>query len=433
MKSPINIFWFRRDLRTEDNAGLFQALQAGIPVLPVFVFDTNILKQLPGDDSRVTFIHRQIEKLKSELETHGSSLKVIHGTPLEAFEQLANEYTINTVFTNRDYEPYARKRDREIAQFLQVRGTQFRDFKDQLIFDRHEIVKEDGFPYTVFTPYYRKWLAKFDSSKTQGFASQHILHNLVKTSPFHLPTLEQIGFTQSSMQVSNYILSEEIMHKYGDLRDFPAQNATTRLSVHLRFGTISIRKVTQQAFLHSDKLLNELAWRNFYMDILWHFPHVEKNSFKPAYDRIQWHNNEADFAKWCRGETGYPMVDAGMRELNSSGYMHNRVRMVVASFLCKHLLIDWRWGEAYFAEKLLDFDLAANNGGWQWAAGSGCDAAPYFRVFNPTMQAQKFDPENKYIRQWVPEFQTEKYCAPIVEHTFARNRAIDAYKQFLNS
>lgn len=433
MKSPINIFWFRRDLRTEDNAGLFQALQAGIPVLPVFVFDTNILKQLPRDDSRVTFIHRQIEKLKSELETHGSSLKVIHGTPLEAFEQLANEYTINTVFTNRDYEPYARERDREIAQFLQVRGTQFRDFKDQLIFDRHEIVKEDGFPYTVFTPYYRKWLAKFDSSKTQEFASQHILHNLVKTSPFHLPTLEQIDFTQSSMQVSNYILSEEIMHKYGDLRDFPAQNATTRLSVHLRFGTISIRKVTQQAFLHSDKLLNELAWRNFYMDILWHFPHVEKNSFKPAYDRIQWHNNEADFAKWCRGETGYPMVDAGMRELNSSGYMHNRVRMVVASFLCKHLLIDWRWGEAYFAEKLLDFDLAANNGGWQWAAGSGCDAAPYFRVFNPTMQAQKFDPENKYIRQWVPEFQTEKYCAPIVEHTFARNRAIDAYKQFLNS
>lgn len=432
-KQAIHIFWFRRDLRTADNAGLFHALNAGLPVLPVFIFDINILKQLPKDDARVSFIHAEIEKIKNTFEQHGSSLKTFYTTPVEAMEQLTSEYNIHTVFTNRDYEPYARERDQEVAQFLQNKGIQFRDFKDQLIFDHHDVVKEDGSPYTVFTPYYRKWLAKFDVAKAKEFPSQNMLHSLLKTTPFRLQTLEQIGFHQSKINVCDFKLSEEILRNYATLRDFPSESATTRLSVHLRFGTVSIRQATQQAFLYSEKLLNELAWRNFYMDILWHFPHTEKNSFKPAYDAIRWQNNETEFERWCIGQTGYPLVDAGMRELNSTGYMHNRVRMITASFLCKHLLIDWRWGEAYFAEKLLDFDLAANNGGWQWAAGSGCDAAPYFRVFNPALQSQKFDPQANYLKQWLPELGTNHYPGPIVEHSFARKRAIETYRHFLKT
>ncbi|HCR91371.1 MAG TPA: deoxyribodipyrimidine photolyase [Prolixibacteraceae bacterium] len=429
----INIFWFRRDLRTEDNAGLFHALNAGLPVLPVFIFDTDILNQLNPDDARVSFIYDRLAKLRKAFEENGSSLKVFHGKPLEFFQQIISEYSVSAVYTNRDYEPTACERDQAVKEFLEKKEIHFFDFKDQVIFDHDEIVKEDGKPYTVFTPYSRKWKAALSDAALNGFSSQNLLHNLLKTKPFEIISLEKMGFEVTTYAVPEFDISEEKLSTYARLRDFPAENGTSRLSVHLRFGTVSIRKVTRIALQYSEIFLNELIWRNFYMDILWHFPKVEKQSFKPEYDRIVWRNNEAEFNKWCCGETGYPLVDAGMRELNETGYMHNRVRMVTASFLTKHLLVDWRWGEAYFAEKLVDYDLAANNGAWQWAAGCGCDAAAYFRVFNPALQNQKFDPENKYIRKWVPEFGTNQYSEPIVDHTFARNRAIETYKRYLQS
>lgn len=427
----INIFWFRRDLRIEDNAGLYHALNSGLPVLPVFIFDKIILDRLKGNDPRITFIHKQILNLKKICEENGSSLKILYGKPLEVFQQLANDYRVQSVFTNRDYEPYAINRDQSVNEFLSEKGIQFYDFKDQVVFDRNEITKEDGSPYTVFTPYKRKWQSKLTNRYLEEFPSQKILNNLYKTTSFNTIRLEDIGFKTSEIQAIDFDISEEKIKNYALKRDFPAENGTSRLSVHLRFGTVSIRKISRMALKTSETFLNELTWRNFYMNILWNFPYVENRSFKPQYDRIEWRNNEQEFEKWCRGETGYPLVDAGMRELNETGYMHNRVRMVVASFLCKHLLIDWRWGEAYFAEKLLDYDLAANNGGWQWASGSGCDATPYFRVFNPVLQAQKFDPNNNYIRKWIPEYETTEYPQPIIEHSFARERAIENYKRYL--
>ena len=427
----INIFWFRRDLRTEDNAGLFHALNAGLPVLPVFIFDTDILSQLNPNDARVSFIYGQLLKLKNSFEKDGSSLKVFHGKPIEFFQQIMSEYTIDAVFTNRDYEPSARERDRKVKEFLEKKGIQFFDFKDQVIFDRNDIVKENGQPYTVFTPYLRKWKATFSDGAVNELPSQKLLRNLLKTKPFDFFTIEKMGFEVAKYTVPDFDISEEKLKNYARLRDFPAEDGTSKLSTHLRFGTVSIRKVTRLAAQSSEIFLNELIWRNFYMDILWHFPKIEKQSFKPEYDQIVWRNDEPEFEAWCRGETGYPLVDAGMRELNATGYMHNRVRMVTASFLTKHLLIDWRWGEAYFAEKLMDYDLAANNGGWQWAAGCGCDAVPYFRVFNPILQREKFDPENKYILKWIPEYDAAEYPKPMVDHAFARNRAIETYKRCL--
>ncbi len=430
-KEKINIFWFRRDLRTEDNAGFFNALNAGLPVLPVFIFDTDILNQLNANDARVSFIYDQLLKLKNSFEKNGSSLNVFHGEPLDFFQQIITEYTINAVFTNRDYEPSARERDQKVKEFLEKKGICFFDFKDQVIFDHNEIVKENGQPYTVFTPYSRKWKTVLSDDALNEFPSHKLFHNLLKTKPFGIVSLEKMRFKVATYWVPGFDISEEKLKNYAVLRDFPAEDGTSRLSVHLRFGTVSIRKVTLLAIQSSEIFLNELIWRNFYMDILWHFPNVEKQSFKPEYDQIAWRNDETEFEKWCCGKTGYPLVDAGMCELNKTGYMHNRVRMVTASFLTKHLLIDWRWGEAYFAEKLMDYDLAANNGGWQWAAGCGCDAVPYFRVFNPALQSQKFDRENKYIRKWLPEFGTDSYPGPMVDHTFARTRAIESYKRYL--
>jgi deoxyribodipyrimidine photo-lyase len=428
----VNIFWFRRDLRVDDNHGFFKALNAGLPVVPVFIFDPAILAQFPNpNDARLTFIHRCLTELDREFRKFNSSLQVYVSSPEVVFGQLASKYSIHSVFTNTDYEPAAIIRDQKVAQILQSKGIEFHSFKDQIIFHQNEVVKADGSPYTVFTPYSKKWKEKLASHPIPVYESEKHLYSLKHLSSDYFPELVEIGYQQQNISFPENNFDHSLIENYAKTRDFPAENGTSRLGIHLRFGTISIRKLTQFAQMHSEVFLNELIWRNFYMDILWHFPHAAEKSFKPVYDFIPWLNNEADFERWCAGQTGYPLVDAGMRELNATGYMHNRVRMVVASFLTKHLLIDWRWGESYFASKLLDYELASNNGGWQWASGSGCDAAPYFRVFSPDLQTKKFDHDFKYIRKWVPEYATSAYPQPMVDHKFARNRAIETYRKAL--
>jgi deoxyribodipyrimidine photo-lyase len=432
MNAKINVFWFRRDLRLTDNHGFYQALKSGLPVLPVFIFDTEILDKLTNKkDARVSFIYAEIQKLKVVFEKAGSSLFVIHSTPFEAFQQLANNYKIKAVFTNKDYEPYAIQRDRGVGEFLQQKEIGFFLYKDHVIFEENEIIKENGEPYTVFTPYSKKWKQVLGKHEINHFPSEKHLEKLLKTETFHFPKLEELGFEKSLTVTAPSKISEKIIANYAQTRDFPSIEGTSKIGVHLRFGTVSIREITRLAYKLSEIFLNELIWRNFFIDILWHFPHVVEKSFKPKYDFIPWRNNEKEFQCWCNGETGYPLVDAGMRELNATGFMHNRVRMVTASFLTKHLLVDWRWGEVYFAEKLLDYELASNNGNWQWAAGCGCDAAPYFRVFNPEIQQKKFDPLSKYILKWVPEFGTLNYSQPIVEHKLARERFLKVFKEAL--
>jgi deoxyribodipyrimidine photo-lyase len=433
MKS-VSIFWFRRDLRLYDNAGLYHALKSENPVLPIFIFDSEILEKLDNKkDKRVEFIHEALSNIKQELEAMGSSLLVLKGKPLEIYQRLISEYNVKAVYTNHDYEPYALKRDKDIQELLAKNNVTFHTFKDQVIFEKAEVTKDDGLPYTVFTPYMRKWKVKLNDFYIKSYPVQDYKENFIKTKPFEFTTLPQIGFASSGYKLSIPALNEKQISNYDQLRNFPAIDGTSRLSVHLRFGTVSIRELVTKAKILNDQWLNELIWREFYMMILFHFPHVVDGAFKKQYDRIQWRNNEQEFDAWCNGQTGYPIVDAGMRELNETGFMHNRVRMIVASFLVKHLLIDWRWGEAYFAEKLMDFDLAANNGGWQWAASSGCDAAPYFRVFNPYEQTKRFDEKLQYIRRWVPEFEELTYPQPIVEHKFARERVLMFYKKALGN
>jgi deoxyribodipyrimidine photo-lyase len=429
----LNIFWFRRDLRLLDNAGLCQALRNNLPVLPIFIFDTNILNKLDEKaDARVQFIHETIEKVKEELAEMGAAIKVYYDTPINAFRKLLKEHTIEKVFTNHDYEPYAIERDNQVAELLHENGIAFHTYKDQVIFDRHEVLKDDGGPYTVFTPYSRKWKSLLKPFYLKSYPAEKHFNNFYKHAAQIIPSLELMGFKKSAIEIPPLEISKGLLENYGDTRDFPALESTSRLGIHLRFGTISIRQLAQRAGAGSDVFLNELIWREFYQMVLYHFPQVGKGQpFKPAYDFIEWRYNEEDFEKWCNGLTGYPMVDAGMRQLNETGFMHNRVRMVAASFLAKHLLIDWRWGEAYFAEKLLDYDLASNNGNWQWAAGCGCDAAPYFRIFNPTLQAKKFDPKAAYIQRWVPEINELTYPGPIVDHEMARERCLKAYNKAL--
>ncbi len=433
MNSQINVFWFRRDLRLEDNAGLFHALHAGLPVLPIFIFDKNILDKLSDkNDRRVAFIHHSVMNIQIALQKIGSSLHVIYTTPENAFKELTKTYQISNVFTNHDYEGYGIERDKKIKEWLTSNQIEFHTYKDQVIFEKGEVIKDDGTPYTVFTPFSRKWKAKLLSHPIQTFNTKKGFHQFIQTTAIKIPSLSEMGFMDTGEAFPTDQLDSTIVSHYAQNRDTPSINGTSKLGVHLRFGTISIRELALKAAPLSETYLNELIWRDFYHMIVWHFPHVNKyQSFKPAYDTIEWRNNETEFEKWCLGETGYPIVDAGMRELNSTGFMHNRVRMIVASFLCKHLLIDWKWGEAYFAQKLLDFDFAANNGGWQWAAGSGCDAAPYFRIFNPYLQTKKFDPELKYIKKWVPEFQEFGYAKPIVDHDFARKRCLEVYGKAL--
>jgi deoxyribodipyrimidine photo-lyase len=426
--SSTTLFWFRRDLRLQDNAGLYRALRENQDVLPVFIFDTSILDQLEDrDDARVTFIHQSLELLKAQLEDLGSSLLVLYGDPVKLYATLKPK----AVYANHDYEPYARERDAKVSDILQRKGVSFKTFKDQVIFEKNEVIKDDGSPYTVFTPYSRKWKAALTPFYLKSYPTEKYFKRFLKTKKLPFPTLEDLGFTPSSIDFPERVVKRAVVEKYDQQRDFPAVKGTTRLSVHLRFGTVSIRKLAQLGAQKNATWLNELIWRDFYQMILWHFPHVQTQSFKPAYDRIDWRNDPQEFEAWCEGKTGYPIVDAGMRELNATGFMHNRVRMIVASFLTKHLLIDWRWGEAYFAKKLLDYDLAANNGGWQWATGSGCDAAPYFRVFNPRLQTEKFDKDLVYVKKWVPEFESEKYPKPVVDHAFARERVLRVFKNAL--
>lgn len=425
----VALCWLRRDLRLSDQAALYHALRSGMPVIPVFIFDTNILNDLEDRaDKRLQFIHDVLEQLQQQLIKKGSTLDVFYGTPEQAFVHWVKRYKVKAVFTNHDHEPYARERDAAVGLQLKASGIAFHTYKDQVIFEKDEVVKDNGGPYTVFTPYSKKWKLKLNDFYLKPYPSGE---NFYQQEPLPVPSLEAMGFEATDRNFPDTDIEEALIRHYDQTRDFPAVDGTSRLSVHLRFGTISIRALAQRARKLNEVFLNELIWRDFYQMILWHFPQVVHQSFKKEYDGITWRNNEKEFQRWCEGQTGYPIVDAGMRELNATGYMHNRVRMVVASFLTKHLLIDWRWGEAYFAKKLLDYDLAANNGGWQWAAGSGCDAAPYFRVFNPTLQTQKFDKDLLYIRKWVPEVDDLTYVLPVVEHDVARKRALEVYGKAL--
>jgi deoxyribodipyrimidine photo-lyase len=425
-----NAFWFRRDLRLNDHSALFQALHSPHRVLPLFIFDTNILNDLSDrQDPRVQFIYNALLKIDEDLKRVGSALLVYIGDPLSVWQQVLQTYKLETVFATTDYEPYARKRDDQVKQLLNANGLGFTTIKDQVIFEKDELLKPDGSPYNVFTPYSKRWISKEPEFLT--YNSQGLLGNFAKLTEQKFPSLHEIGFKPSNIVFPKAEISTETLQHYDQHRDFPALDATSRLGIHLRFGTLSIRQLAAEAQKTSPVFLNELIWREFYMMILWHYPKVVSQSFKPAYDNIQWINNAEDFEHWKTGTTGYPLVDAGMRQLKQTGFMHNRLRMLTASFLTKHLLIDWRWGEAYFAEKLLDFELASNNGGWQWAAGTGVDAAPYFRIFSPDAQTKRFDPQLSFIKKWVPEFQELNYPKPIVNHEFARKRLIAVYQQAL--
>jgi len=433
MKETVNIFWFRRDLRLDDNVGFYNALKSKNPVLPLFIFDEDILDALPKDDARLGFIYDTVQQMCSTLkEENESSIAMFHGKPRSVFQELIKKYTIHTVFTNRDYEPYATKRDTEIEQLLIENNVEFETFKDQVIFEKNEVTKKDGLPYVVYTPYMKIWKEKFKTYNLDFNYTSSFLKNLVKNKELPNLSLSDIGFSKSIQKIENYTVTPALIENYEDTRNFPAQDSTSRLGPHLRFGTVSVRKMIAKAISEKNEIFwNELIWREFFMQILWHFPDTSKQSFKSKYDRIEWRNNEEEFKKWCDGETGYPFVDAGMRQLNQTGFMHNRIRMLVGSFLCKHLLIDWRWGEAYFAEKLHDYEMASNVGNWQWVAGSGVDAAPYFRIFNPTTQIKKFDNDLEYIKKWVPEFQEFTYPKEMVDHKEARERCLQVYKEAL--
>lgn len=434
MDKKINIFWFRRDLRLDDNVGFYKALQGDASVLPIFIFDSDILDRLPENDARVTFIHNTLQHMRKELnDTYGSSIAMFYGKPKEIFTQLIKKHTIGSIFTNHDYEPYATERDNSIKEFLKDQNIEFKTYKDHVVFEKNEVVKKDGKPYMVYTPYMRIWKEKFKTIDFKIYDTKSFFGNLLKDTNTANLSLTDIGFKTSSQPITAYDVNPKVIQNYEETRNFPAQDSTSRLGPHLRFGTVSVRKMVKKAIAETNEIFwQELIWREFFMQILWHFPHTKDAAFKPKYDRIEWRNNEAEFKLWCKGETGYPLVDAGMRQLNETGFMHNRVRMLVGSFLCKHLLIDWRWGEAYFAEKLHDYDMSSNVGNWQWVAGCGVDAAPYFRIFNPTSQIQKFDKNLDFIKQWAPDFQELTYPQPMVDHKMARERCLTTYKSALN-
>ena len=429
----IALFWFRRDLRLDDNVGLYHAIKNETKLLPIFIFDSDILNRFQKEDARVCFLHQHIEELNKQLAESNKRIHVYHGKPIDIFRRIISSNAVHAVYTNRDYEPYATQRDAEIKALLSEKDVTFSTYKDHVIFERDEVVKSDGTPYRVYTPYSRIWLDKFDRQKHLKSHRIDDFEKLTTLADHNNPTLREIGFKRSKIKAPQYDTSDEIIDQYEARRNTPAVAGTSKVGVHLRFGTLSIRKTVAKALESTNQtFLKELIWREFFMQILWHFPHTENKSFKPQYDHIEWRNNPEEFKRWCDGETGYPFVDAGMRELNETGFMHNRVRMLVGSFLCKHLLIDWRLGEAYFAEKLLDYEMASNVGNWQWVAGCGVDAAPYFRIFNPTEQIKKFDKDHAYIKKWVPDYQTSSYPKQIVDHKMARERCLETYKSALN-
>lgn len=430
VKKEISIFWFRRDLRLEDNVGLYYALNSKYPVLPIFIFDTDILKKLDDkNDRRIDYIHQSLDAINLKLREFKTTLNTFIGSPLHLFKELNEKYSIKSVFINRDYEPLAIQRDVQVYLYFKAQNIEFTACKDQVIFDKKDILKSDQSPYTIYTPYSKKWKETLKSEHYRVYKPNY--SNFLKLDNKAIPSLKEIGFTKTDIIFQKPYLDQKIIENYDKYRDFPYMQHTTQLGIALRFGTISIRECVGYALSHNHIWLNELIWREFFMMIIYHFPKVVKESFKHNYDYIQWRNNEEEFERWCMGETGYPIVDAGMKQLNATGYMHNRIRMITASFLCKHLLIDWRWGEAYFAKKLNDYDLSANNGNWQWVAGSGCDAAPYFRVFNPKLQMEKFDKNLQYVKQWVPKFGTYEYPKEIITHSEARERMLICYKRAL--
>ncbi len=424
MSKEISIFWFRRDLRLEDNTAIYNALNSGNLVLPIFIFDTNILNELDDNDARVTFIYSELSSINNKLKTFNSGILCLHGSPKKVWRELLKKYNISDVFFNKDYEPYARNRDEEIETFLLEKGIKVHKSKDDVIFEEGEILKGDGKPYTIYTPYKNRWLSKF-AEQGLNVNTYDFTNKLVKLKS-DFPSLSTLGFVETNIKVKEYDFKH--LDDYGEKRDFPSKDVGSYLGPHLRFGTVSIRQIINNLKNKESVFLSELIWREFFKQILYHYPYVVTQNFKSKYNGIKWRNNKEEFDKWCKGETGYPMVDAGMRQLNKTGYMHNRVRMITAGFLCKHLLIDWRWGEVYFAKKLLDYELSSNNGNWQWAAGTGCDAAPYFRIFNPITQLKKFDKDFEYVKEWIPELDTFDYPHPIVDHKSARKRALEAYK-----
>lgn len=426
-KDKVAIFWFRRVLRLEDNVGLFHALQSAYPVLPLFIFDCNILDDLPENDLRVQFIHQTLFSLDQQLKKSGSGLLVETGQPLKVWQKLIQQCQIAEVFTNSDYEPYALKRDREVEQLLREKDIPFRKFRDHVIFEPNEVLKSNGQPYTVFTPYRNRWMKQFSLERVNAYPSEKALNKMLRWTAPEFPPLSAIGFKETPFIYPQSVLKEELIRNYHLQRDYPAVEGTSRLGLHLRFGTVSVRKVVEAALFWNEGWLNELIWREFFIMLIYHFPHTVSLPFREKYLNFPWRADEDAFQRWCQGKTGYPLVDAGMRELNATGFMHNRVRMLTANFLTRLLLIDWRWGEAYFAKKLLDFELASNVGNWQWNAGCGADAAPYFRIFNPDLQIKKFDPNLEYVKKWLPEFGTADYPEPMIDYKTARERALTLF------
>ena len=426
------IFWFRRDLRLRDNHGLFAALAQHSSVLPIFIFDSEILEKLPKNDARVSFIYQRLKTLNKSLEAN-RQIQTFHGTPKDIFTKLISDHTIKAVYTNHDYEPYATNRDLGIKNILNQKKIEFKTLKDQVIFEKSEVTKDDGSPYKIYTPYSKKWLDHLNKNHIAPYPSETLLENLVEIKEKQWVSLKSMGFVEADSKIADYEIKADLIDSYEENRNTPSLAGTSRLGPYLRFGFLSIRSIVKNALKSSNNtFLKELIWREFFMQILWHFPQTVTQSFKPQYEAIKWRNNKEEFERWCQGKTGYPLVDAGMRELNQTGFMHNRVRMLAGSFLCKHLLIDWRWGEAYFAQKLHDFELSSNVSNWQWVAGCGVDAAPYFRIFNPTTQIAKFDKDHAYIKKWVPEYQELTYPKQMVDHKFARERCLETYKAALN-
>jgi len=431
MTYNLSVFWFRRDLRLHDNHGFFQALDKSKSVLPIFIFDINILKDLNQNDRRVSLLFDRLMELNKELAKQSKKIHVYYGDPELILNELHEKIPFDALFANTDYEPYATKRDRTINNSLGKKYVKFLSFKDQVIFEKDEILSNEGKIYSVYTYYMKKWKSLFNNSMTDSYPSHKLLHKCITSDAIKcVHFLDEIGFEYSKYILYNPNLTQISLNKYEESRDNPNVNGTSNASVHLRFGFLSIREVVKIALQYSEIFLNELIWRSFFSQILWNYPRVVDSCFKVKYNNLEWNSNDLLF-KWQKGQTGFHIVDAGMRQLIETGYMHNRVRMIAASFLVKNLGIDWRLGEAYFASKLMDFDLASNNGNWQWVAGTGCDASPYFRVFNPNTQRERYDPNFKYCAKWINELEENGiYRVPkIVDAKQSRLEAIDRYKR----